>query len=101
MPGAPFRRRDALRRDGVGVVRVQCDKGQGQERERDSGRSFGSRVGPSRYYHVSNEVHLRREPGTFVADLVNSLESYPPKFECSITPRDKLAEDLIRASALA
>ncbi|KAH8984165.1 cytochrome P450 [Lactarius hatsudake] len=26
---------------------------------------------------------------------------YPPEFECSITPRDKLAEDLIRASALA
>ncbi|KAH9042930.1 cytochrome P450 [Lactarius deliciosus] len=40
-------------------------------------------------------------PNAFVADLMNSLESYPPKFECSITPRDKLAEDLIRASALA
>ncbi|KAF8263545.1 cytochrome P450 [Lactarius quietus] len=26
---------------------------------------------------------------------------YPPKFECSITPRDKVAEDLIRASVLA
>ncbi|KAH9016885.1 cytochrome P450 [Lactarius hengduanensis] len=26
---------------------------------------------------------------------------YPPKFECSITPRDRLAKDLIRASALA
>ncbi len=58
MSGAPFRRRDALRRDGVGVVRVQCDKGQGQERERGSNRSAGSRVGPSRYCHVSNEVHL-------------------------------------------
>ncbi|KAI9433752.1 cytochrome P450 [Lactarius indigo] len=34
-----------------------------------------------------------------------SIESagvvYPPKFECSIIPRDKLAEDLIRASVLA
>jgi len=26
---------------------------------------------------------------------------FPPQFECSITPRDKLAEDLIRPSALA
>jgi len=58
MPGAPFRRRDALRRDGIGIVRVQCDKGQGQERERDSGRSAGPRVGSERWCHVSNEAFL-------------------------------------------
>ncbi|KAH9163791.1 cytochrome P450 [Lactarius sanguifluus] len=46
-------------------------------------------------------VHLWHEPDAFVADPMNSLESYPPKFECSITPRDRLAEDLIRASTLA
>ncbi|KAI9428586.1 hypothetical protein H4582DRAFT_1934980 [Lactarius indigo] len=26
---------------------------------------------------------------------------FPPQFECSIMPRDKVAEDLIRASTLA
>jgi hypothetical protein len=98
MPGAPLRRRDALPRDGVGVVCVQRDNGQRQERERDSGHSAGPRLGPKQYCHVSNEVYLSR---TFVADLLNSLASHPPEFACSITPRDKLAEDLIRASALA
>jgi hypothetical protein len=64
MPGAPLRRRDALRCDGVGVVRVQLDKGQRQERERDSGRSAAPRLGPKQYCHVSNEVYLSHQPGT-------------------------------------
>ena len=98
MPGAPLRRRDALRRDGVGAVCVQRDQRQRQERERDSSRGANPRLGPKQYRHVSNEVYLSQP---FVTDLVNSLESHPPEFECSITPRDKLAEDLIRVSALS
>ena len=54
MPGAPLRRRDTLHRDGVVVVRVQRDKGQRQERERDSGRSGAPRLGPKQGCHVSN-----------------------------------------------
>lgn len=33
--------------------------------------------------------------------IQSGIAIYPPKFECSITPRDKLAEDLIKAGALA
>ncbi|KAH9174424.1 cytochrome P450 [Lactarius sanguifluus] len=32
---------------------------------------------------------------------VNAVVCYPAKFECSITPRDKVAEDLIRENVLA
>ncbi|KAH9042916.1 cytochrome P450 [Lactarius deliciosus] len=32
---------------------------------------------------------------------VNAVVCYPVKFECSITPRDKVAEDLIRENVLA
>jgi hypothetical protein len=97
MPRAALCRCDALRRDSVDFVGVQGDKGQGREWKRDSGRSARPRVCPRQYCHVSERVI----PGTSVADLVISCESHLPKFECSITPRDKLAEDLIRASALA
>ena len=99
MPWAPLRGCDALHRDGVGVVRVQCDEGQRQEREGNSGRTATPRLGPEHHCYVSNEVYPSHEHGTFIADPVNSLESHVPEFECSITPRDKLAEDLI-ASAL-
>ncbi|KAH9006150.1 cytochrome P450 [Lactarius hatsudake] len=33
--------------------------------------------------------------------ILPDIAIQPPKFECSITPRDKVAEDLIKASALA
>ncbi|KAH9163802.1 cytochrome P450 [Lactarius sanguifluus] len=46
-----------------------------------------------------NEIPVA--PGTFVADVMKSIQSWVPGFECGITPRDKVAEDLIRASAIA
>lgn len=57
---------------------------------------------------VFNVTRAKDQNGQEIPVVVpppESIESdvaiYPPKFECSITPRDKLAEDLIRASALA
>ncbi|KAI9437411.1 cytochrome P450 [Lactarius psammicola] len=57
---------------------------------------------------VFNVTRAKDKNGNEIPVAVPAPESiqsvsaiHPPKFECSITPRDKLAEDLIRASALA
>ncbi|KAI9445943.1 cytochrome P450 [Lactarius indigo] len=57
---------------------------------------------------VFNVTRAKDKNGNVIPAAVQPLESvlpdisvFPSKFECSITPRDKLAEDLIRASALA
>ncbi|KAI9448680.1 cytochrome P450 [Lactarius psammicola] len=57
---------------------------------------------------VFNVTRAKDKNGNEIPVAAPALESvqsvgaiYLPKFECSITPRDKLAEDLIRASALA
>ncbi|KAI9448684.1 cytochrome P450 [Lactarius psammicola] len=57
---------------------------------------------------VYNVTRAKDKNGNEIPVAVPAPESvqsavaiYPPKFECSITPRDNLAEDLIRASALA
>ncbi|KAH9050953.1 hypothetical protein EDB83DRAFT_2399350 [Lactarius deliciosus] len=81
----------------------------------------GRRICPARHFvdttlfivtasvlSVFNVTMAKGKDGNDIPVAVPPLESilpdiaiHLPKFECSITPRDKVAEDLIRASALA
>ncbi|KAI9441790.1 cytochrome P450 [Lactarius indigo] len=81
----------------------------------------GRRVCPGRHFvdtilfivtasvlSVFNVTIAKDKDGNEIPVIVPPPESidtvgviFPPQFECSITPRDKVAEDLIRAGALA
>ncbi|KAH9174935.1 cytochrome P450 [Lactarius sanguifluus] len=81
----------------------------------------GRRICPARHFvdtilfvvtasvlSVFNVTRAKDKDGNDIPVAVPPLESilpdiaiHLPKFECSITPRDKVAEDLIKASALA